>query len=759
MPSRADLEIINKGKERGDQGGPASPRTPRTPRRTYPPIRKSGQAAPKSKTAEAALQAVASTLSNVNQPQADSQAASASGSGSSDSSQATNTQIVLQASTSDAIAPPVGASQSSSGSVSHTSHKEASKVPGGLAPPSSLLSPPTSPLPIPPTPTESAPHDRHRKAPGVLDGLPPPSSLLNPSLLPPAPTESAPHDRHGKAPQAPIGLTSASLSPLGTNSSSPPPTAAPNDPALSGQPSSSSTTDPADRIRDADKARVDELERQLSDLRRENATLKAANEAAQRAVVDAPQASSTVPQTSTGSAPQAPPLLPDPRSSDSFTGTNMSFVEEFYMPNIRQYIENGSGQRPLPRCSICTNELIVGGLEPVGSELEPIEELSCHHIIGAECMRAWRGLQGQDAVCPVCRQRPNFWRELSQTVNPQPSPQPSSSSEAEGTQSSSRGDMYLGLLRLAAGEILDRAIERTNTTAPALRSTRLSSGIPRRSPYIALQEAIFRYLRTTRRQPSDSSIDEIVRDTRRISQQVLALYCERLWDLDDNLLIDSMDAGTLLRAPTGRSGPVAPQTQIPPTPSDVSMHDVPRIPSPDMVPVFRDGLSRQVVDPEVRDEQGRFRQGPAKVLGRLAMRGRMVVELPSLNRPDCPRRYTVRTKQHNLRWGGLQSIARPDKGRLKSLLQAGLLRPVLVGVSSSPDCNFHHLLIKLPFGDRPWTIWQDEWHSRSDVESTWGSYRERMEEYWLNSGQRNVFRQPPDMAPPESSMFREATVL
>lgn len=150
-----------------------------------------------------------------------------------------------------------------------------------------------------------------------------------------------------------------------------------------------------------------------------------------------------------------------------------------------------------------------------------------------------------------------------------------------------------------------------------------------------------------------------------------------------------------------------------------------------------------VRDPEVCDSQGRFVETPALLLGRLGMRGRMAVELPSNNSdfPSCPRRYNLRCRDYGIRWGSPHPLQKPRETTLEDLADKlrqqhmGVWMPEVVGTISSPQYTtepqanpFHVLLLQLPEGN--------EWHSKSNAFAAFGDLTNNMNEYWFRSGQK-----------------------
>lgn len=154
---------------------------------------------------------------------------------------------------------------------------------------------------------------------------------------------------------------------------------------------------------------------------------------------------------------------------------------------------------------------------------------------------------------------------------------------------------------------------------------------------------------------------------------------------------------------------------------------------------------KQIVmrDPEKRNEQVEFMEARAVLIGRLAMRGEMAVELPSQNNrfPSCPRRYMLKCKDYRIGWGSLRSLQKRDLARLKAIAKRereqadGHWAPEVVGIISSPQYAtevqanpFHILLLRLPEND--------EWHSKSDAFAAFGDLTCDMDEYWFRSGQK-----------------------
>lgn len=163
-------------------------------------------------------------------------------------------------------------------------------------------------------------------------------------------------------------------------------------------------------------------------------------------------------------------------------------------------------------------------------------------------------------------------------------------------------------------------------------------------------------------------------------------------------------------------------------------------------PTWRTKLGDPLIaipDPEQPNKSGGFVISHARLLGRLAMRGRMAVELPSRNHefPECARRYSVKCSDYKVAWGSLPSLQTPDLKRLKTIAKRERERfkpkcwePEVIGVISSmqfgtePQANrFYVLQLRLPEGN--------EWHSKSDAFAAFGNLEGDMQGYWYRSGQ------------------------
>lgn len=167
-------------------------------------------------------------------------------------------------------------------------------------------------------------------------------------------------------------------------------------------------------------------------------------------------------------------------------------------------------------------------------------------------------------------------------------------------------------------------------------------------------------------------------------------------------------------------------------------------PQPHQIPRRRKEIV--IRDPEKRNDQGGFVESPALLLGRLAMRGTMAVELPSENHefPSCPRRYIVKCKDYGIRWGSLHMLQTKNKEKLVRIARAqsrqyGFWAPQIIGIISSPQYAsevqanpFHILGLRLP--DRH--TWREEWHSKSDAFAVFGDLTDEMMDYWFRSGQK-----------------------
>lgn len=151
-----------------------------------------------------------------------------------------------------------------------------------------------------------------------------------------------------------------------------------------------------------------------------------------------------------------------------------------------------------------------------------------------------------------------------------------------------------------------------------------------------------------------------------------------------------------------------------------------------------------VQDPEVRNDQGGFKEAAALLISGLARRGWIAVELPSRNDqfPDCPRRYSMKCKDYKIKWGALYPLQRKcDLPRLKQIAKSesqragGYWVPEMVGIISSPQYTtevqanpFHVLLLRLPDGDKG--------YNKTNAFAAFGDLTDGMEEYWFRSGQK-----------------------
>lgn len=459
--------------------------------------------------------------------------------------------------------------------------------------------------------------------------------------------------------------------------------------------------------------------------------------------------------------PSAPPSSSAPRAEPPSSPAGRTFapgqaadlvVDETYWPNIEQYLQLRRGPRPLARCIFCTTELQVEGLEPVIDDAEPMEILDCQHLVGQSCMNRWRLLHPENARCPYCTQPDRPWL-----------------GRAPGIDLEDRTGVYWGWIRGEAGRRLDQAVERLNINGTEIRQpVRFSAWGPRRSPWVTMREVIGEYMHL--RGPENAQmVDGLVRDLLAVPPRQLASACDTLWHLRGEVLVDylenrlgqrflNIDAASDVSMQDARA-----QENLEQNDPQNDQQDLPQnLPEnlPQNLPQNNEGEYIQFVDPDERDDSGNFREQPALVLGRLAMRGRMVVQLPSRNPnfPACVRYFTVRSTEHNIRWGRLPPIAKRDVERLKTLRNNRVAMPMVEGVTSSPCyCSvpqnepIHHILVKLPQGDPPGPAnheWNLEWHSRSDLESVWDSYRGRMEEYWDKSGHPYPKRPRPADIPP-----------
>ncbi|KAK4217353.1 hypothetical protein QBC37DRAFT_396786 [Rhypophila decipiens] len=104
--------------------------------------------------------------------------------------------------------------------------------------------------------------------------------------------------------------------------------------------------------------------------------------------------------------------------------------EEFYWPNVRNWLSTRKGDQPLPTCPVCREVLDVAGIDPVptlndnstNTDTDNVESsgpctgsceskgmaavLPCGHMMCHYCTGRSRDLEfDEDATCPVCRSK------------------------------------------------------------------------------------------------------------------------------------------------------------------------------------------------------------------------------------------------------------------------------------------------------------------------------------------------------------------
>lgn len=298
------------------------------------------------------------------------------------------------------------------------------------------------------------------------------------------------------------------------------------------------------------------------------------------------------------------------------------------------------------------------------------------------------------------------------------------------------GQFYQQFLRIDARRYIVNAVAEMREAAVLYRCVWDGQGI-RTSVLNVLAEMTVSYSNNSSpRQsgPRPQVFHIMVRDMFPMSQTELNARCNdlRAFSRDRPALENFIQAVTFMLARSESSMPDADEAG-----RDSDQHDQDN----DQV-----GASRTYVDlddPDTVDELGNCRKESTLVVGRLAMRGKMVVQLPSLNPsfPDCFRRFIVRSADHHIWWGSLGQIAKLDRDKLIEVKRTAL-RPSLLAVTSSPyytrdpQANpIHHLLLQLPSGA--------EWHNKSGTESLLGNYKVDMREYWEKSGQEAPIKPRP----------------
>lgn len=103
---------------------------------------------------------------------------------------------------------------------------------------------------------------------------------------------------------------------------------------------------------------------------------------------------------------------------------------EYYWPNIQRYIDSHEGPRPSVKCAICWEGLFHPSVCSSRSRhhLEPLEVLSCNHVVGRLC---WDNvvidamIEMKPPTCPFCRASQHSWGWRSGISEAEPWQQPS----------------------------------------------------------------------------------------------------------------------------------------------------------------------------------------------------------------------------------------------------------------------------------------------------------------------------------------------
>lgn len=87
---------------------------------------------------------------------------------------------------------------------------------------------------------------------------------------------------------------------------------------------------------------------------------------------------------------------------------------EIVWANIERYLRTKTGPKPVVTCVICSEELIIPGLQEANGEREKPWVLRCGHVIGLGCIHQWISMRGgyvphpgnpaQTPTCPYCRE-------------------------------------------------------------------------------------------------------------------------------------------------------------------------------------------------------------------------------------------------------------------------------------------------------------------------------------------------------------------
>ncbi|KAK5651871.1 hypothetical protein OQA88_11529, partial [Cercophora sp. LCS_1] len=97
-------------------------------------------------------------------------------------------------------------------------------------------------------------------------------------------------------------------------------------------------------------------------------------------------------------------------------------AEEVVWSTIQQYIRTQTGPKPLVKCAICSEELIIPGLQEPNGEREAHRVLQCGHVVGADCIAEWIRIRLSEFSmnsrpnCPYCR------KEITDNYTPRERP-------------------------------------------------------------------------------------------------------------------------------------------------------------------------------------------------------------------------------------------------------------------------------------------------------------------------------------------------
>lgn len=246
-------------------------------------------------------------------------------------------------------------------------------------------------------------------------------------------------------------------------------------------------------------------------------------------------------------------------------------------------------------------------------------------------------------------------------------------SEAIGSLTPSPGPQTIvgRNLRMAyTREHLDFIVDGLHIPTTHLFTSHLPSKGPsslRKCPLNTIRRSIHRFIEITGTIP-DTVIDNCLQNFLNALLQLLRVVCDSLWDISDNTLVGHLNSNNIddrqsrlyNKARRQNRADIQSNIAIEDAQAEDNNPDLPsERPDPNRGTPARPRDEQATVmqryvefsDPDSRNECGNFTRTSALVSGRLAIRGRMVIELPSLN-PSFPsyiRRFTLKTTQFGIR--------------------------------------------------------------------------------------------------------------